>query len=397
MATSIESHQPLVRGGHARQPDELPSMFVSSTVPVVYENTIILGATHPTLSTADPKDDGWFISDFYAFNYLFRGLGMEQTWLTAVEPAKLVDKYGPYLHGNPYEERKICLSQELLDNDELSPVKVVRPANMIDQFLTEAKRVSELAKRTSAHVLLLIFCHGLPGFDMLLDNGNRHKGLSVTRLKGVLEPGARVTLITTAYYSGGWVTNPEFNYTTMAAADTIGDQGTSNAWGISHSIGRSCGSVFATTIVESLSSATSPLLDPSDRSQPRNSPEAQATLQPDEPEEDQTMTYNAFCHSVWRICEQRVTRLWDAQGFRRTGVPLADFERRWKKLASYPYTGPADIRDLRNTHLDNPTFLEADPARTASGQDVLDEMTDNIAHGRVKAMARFFHQTCPGD
>jgi hypothetical protein len=37
---------------------------------------------------------------------------------------------------------KICLSQELLDNDELSPVKVVRPANMIDQFLTEAKRVS---------------------------------------------------------------------------------------------------------------------------------------------------------------------------------------------------------------------------------------------------------------
>jgi hypothetical protein len=35
--------------------------------------------------------------------------------------------------------------------------------------------------------------------------------VSVTRLKGVLEPGARVTLITTAYYSGGWVTNPEYN------------------------------------------------------------------------------------------------------------------------------------------------------------------------------------------
>jgi hypothetical protein len=33
-------------------------------VPVVHENTIILGVTHPTLSTASPKDDGWFISDF---------------------------------------------------------------------------------------------------------------------------------------------------------------------------------------------------------------------------------------------------------------------------------------------------------------------------------------------
>ncbi|KAJ5846043.1 hypothetical protein N7534_009712 [Penicillium rubens] len=125
-------------------------MFISSTVPVVHENTIILGVTHPTLSTASPKDDGWFISDFYAFNYLFKGLGMQQTWLTAVEPAKLVKKYGSFLHGNPYEERKICLSQELLDSDELSPVTVVSPARMIDQFLIEARRASELAKRTSA-------------------------------------------------------------------------------------------------------------------------------------------------------------------------------------------------------------------------------------------------------
>jgi hypothetical protein len=35
---------------------------------------------------------------------------------------KLVKKYGSFLHGNPYEERKICLSQELLDSDELSPL-----------------------------------------------------------------------------------------------------------------------------------------------------------------------------------------------------------------------------------------------------------------------------------
>jgi serine protease inhibitor len=40
-------------------------------------------------------------------------------------------------------------------------------------------------------------------------------------LNGVLEPGAHVTLVTTVYYSGGWVTHPDFNYTTMAAADTI--------------------------------------------------------------------------------------------------------------------------------------------------------------------------------
>ncbi|KAJ5607181.1 hypothetical protein N7537_003800 [Penicillium hordei] len=423
MTSTSSSYQPLVQGGHAHQPDKLPSMFISSTVPVVHENTIILGATHPTLSTADPTEDGWFISDFYAFNYLFKGLGMQQTWLTAVEPAKLVEKYGSFLHGNPYEERKICLSQELLDSDELSPVTVVRPARMIDQFLIEARRASELAKRMSAPLLLIIFCHGLPDFHLLLNNGDTKRGLSMVRLRGVLELGVRVTLITTACHSGGWATSPDFNHTTMAAADeTSTKQGMSNAWGISQSIGRSCGSVFASTLVQSLSSAASPLLDPRERSQPSRSlrtkpllhaegSEEIQTLQPEEPDEIQTLTYNAFCHSIWEVCEHRVTRLWSEQGFRfsaqndewdfswtgRTGVPLKDFKRRWEQLASHPYTGPADIRDLRNTHPDNPTFREADPASTGGVEEIVHHMTDDIAHGRIKAMGRIFHQTCPGD
>lgn len=61
----------------------------------------------------------------------------------------------------------------------------------------------------SAPLLLRNFCHGLLSFD-LLNNGNGRKDPKVTRLKGVLEPGVRVTLITTACYSGGWVTNQSF-------------------------------------------------------------------------------------------------------------------------------------------------------------------------------------------
>ncbi|KAJ9491303.1 hypothetical protein VN97_g1945 [Penicillium thymicola] len=429
MSTSSPSpppYQPLVRDGHTREPDKLPSMFISSTVPVIDENTIILGATHPTLSTADPQDDGWFISDFYAFNYLFKGLGMQQTWLTAVEPAKLVEKYGPFLHGNPYEEQKICLSQELLDSDELSPVTVVSPERMIDQFLIEAKKASELAKRTSAPLLLLIFCHGLPYFHFLLNNADKQRGLGMVRLKGVLELGVRVTLVTTACHSGGWATSPDFNHTTMAASDeTTTKHGTSNAWGVCQSIGRSCSSVFANTLVDSLSSAASPLLDPRERSQPlphplrtqpmlhAEEPDGIQTLQPEEPDESQTQMYNAFCESIWEVCEHRVTRPWSEQGFTfsaqgdewdlswtgRTGVPLADFKRRWEQLASHPYTGPADIRDLRNTHPDNHTFREADPASTSESDDeeTVHQMTDNIDHGRIKAMGRIFHQTSPGD
>ncbi|KAJ5199552.1 hypothetical protein N7491_009648 [Penicillium cf. griseofulvum] len=248
MASSIEK-QPLVKGGHLRSPGKLPSTFPSPTLPVIHKNTIILAATHPSITSADPNDDGWFISDFYAFNYLLK--------------EKLVRKYGSYLHGNPYEERRTCLDREMLDQNQLTAVTVVRTSDMIRRFLHEAKQASQLAKRTEAPLLLLIFCHGLPNHHLCLDNGNRSKGLSIVNLKGGLELGTRVTLVTTAYYSGGWATTPDLNATTMTAAgggSEDGDDGLSNAWNASHSIGRTCGSIFASTMFETLSSVTSPYL-----------------------------------------------------------------------------------------------------------------------------------------
>lgn len=78
-----ETKQPLVERGHIRDKFRSPLMFNSTTPPVVYSNTIIVAATHPTVSNGSPADDGWFLSDFYAFNYLLKDLGSSQTWLTA--------------------------------------------------------------------------------------------------------------------------------------------------------------------------------------------------------------------------------------------------------------------------------------------------------------------------
>ncbi|KAJ5801556.1 uncharacterized protein N7518_003624 [Penicillium psychrosexuale] len=58
----------------------------------------------------------------------------------------------------------------------------------------------------------------LPHYHLLLDDGKRSRGLSIITLKGVLEPGARVTLVTTACYSGGWAIIPELNSTAITAA-----------------------------------------------------------------------------------------------------------------------------------------------------------------------------------
>ncbi|KAJ5669297.1 hypothetical protein N7462_010367 [Penicillium macrosclerotiorum] len=406
------SQKPLVVGGHGKNPASLPSLFFSTTVPVIYPNTIIVAATHPNIKTANPRDDGWFISDFYAFNFLLKGLGAKQTWLTAADPHKLVAEYGPFLHGNPYETRRECLSYELLEKEELTPVTIVPTNQMIDRFLAEAKRGSEMAKEKDAPLLLLVFCHGLPNFHLLLDSGNINKGLSMVQLKGVLEFGANVTLVTTACYSGGWAVNPDFNFPAMAAASHLDDSsGQSNAWDQSLSIGRSCGSVFATTLMESLSSATSPFLDDEDQFQLAGSLGATSLLQPTSPNELQTMTYNEFCRSVWEICEQRVTRLWDHQSFSfsakddaweyswvgRTGIPLTNFETRWNTLTPYAYNGPAETREHRNVDPNNPYFLQSGPVKTGGVNTVVDEMTSSMAHGRIKTMARLFLMTSPGD
>lgn len=198
-----------------------PSLFYSTTVPLIHEDTIVVAATHPNFKEANPKLDGWFVLNFYAFNFSLKGLGGHQTWLTAADLQKLVDSYGPYLHGNPYQDRKECLSQKLLQDHELTPVTVVKSKQMIDSFLEQAKNGSELAKKTGGNLLLLVFCHGLPNFDLLLDCRNSSKSLSMTRLKGVLDLGVKVTLVTTACYSGGWAVSPDFNHTFMSASSGI--------------------------------------------------------------------------------------------------------------------------------------------------------------------------------
>lgn len=79
-----ESRQPLVPGDHLRDPEHAPSTFVTHVPPVVFHNSIIVAAAHPNLYTGHQIRDGWFLSDFYAFNDLLKGVCEDQTWLSNV-------------------------------------------------------------------------------------------------------------------------------------------------------------------------------------------------------------------------------------------------------------------------------------------------------------------------
>jgi hypothetical protein len=49
------------------------------------------------------------------FNHLLRNaLVANQIWLTCCSPKLLVEQYGKYVYGNPFQERRIVLEERLL-------------------------------------------------------------------------------------------------------------------------------------------------------------------------------------------------------------------------------------------------------------------------------------------
>jgi hypothetical protein len=184
-------------------------------------------------------------------------------------------------------------------------------------------------------------------------------------------------------------------------------------------LSRCCGSIFISTLIATLSSASTPLVTSASNSAPIFAPNydqrealEESSLQPAEPDEQQTKTYNAFCHSILETCKERIHRLWNQLGFSfsaqddlweyswtgRTGIPLAHFEQRWNQLATFPYPGSAEARRYRDPDPSNPTFTEsAITSRTGGVEEAIDEMTISICQNRTMAMARIFRQTCPGD
>jgi hypothetical protein len=73
--------QPLVMDGTMKHGQfakvvlALSSSFITHTPLVIYDNSIIIAATHPNTQRSAPTRDARFLSDFYAFNYLLKGSG----------------------------------------------------------------------------------------------------------------------------------------------------------------------------------------------------------------------------------------------------------------------------------------------------------------------------------
>ena len=377
--SGIVPGRPETYGGAFKDPRMAKRTFVTHTVPDVSNNTRIIGVcgiTHYD-DKDSPAEDGWFFSDFFLFNLLLKGEGAAQTWLCSDDcsPYKLIKRWkhqfpGGYLHGDPFNTRKVVLDEEIIRDNRHSKITLPEPRFVLDKFLETLRSECDLARKNNESVLVMVFGHG--DFDNegikigfpLPTRENAKVLLTVENFRDAIGDYVPVTLFTTACFSGGWAIAPHLNVSVLAAArpDEL-----SESWSGSQSLGRKCGSIYATAVGQVLCAETSPLLQ-------------QSIALPTNTSAHQESTYAEFTRKIYDTLFTRVDKFaythaikfsaqddaWEMALTRRTGIPLVDFQRRYNRLKDYaPQADPSGLGRLSSR---NPSTIDmqVDPAVAAN-------------------------------
>ncbi|KAF2808748.1 uncharacterized protein BDZ99DRAFT_571644 [Mytilinidion resinicola] len=370
---NIHPGRPATWGGifQSERADEnrIYNEFKTHTIPDIPNNTrvvAVLGISPLGIANPGKRDvDAWMLSDFFAFWNVLHGLTKDQTWLHCLDLQKLVEKHTQFLHGNPYKnDRKVVLDSQILKNatsaSELHPPKSVEPKLLKASFEKALRKEALAAQKANQPLLILIFTHGIltQGVNIGISEEQRARLINMApvplqlghnkelderhftivdfrnALKNIM---IDITLITNACYSGGWACNMS-RAGGITALTAAGPRGRSKAWRYSESLGRACGSMFASAVIEKLT----------------RHPVTEKPLVNDENEdaltEEQFETYQAFTRSTYQLLLNEIDRRGYEHGFvftaqdddweetwgKRTGIPMADFKNRWDSLETWP-------------------------------------------------------------
>ena len=313
--------------------------------PVVTLDTIIIAVCGPNdyRDNASPQKDGWFFSDFYLFHHLFRGTAQKQYWMTCVDPGILVKKYSKFAHGDPKKaDRRIVLDVSF--KDEVADVKVFKPEDLLERFASYISEASKEVIGTNRPILILMFAHGIEKtFCLTIGGAGEYKKctkLSRDTFRQALlrhNPNPNVAVLTTMCYGGGWAQSTFLKITTMAGTSAEEEL---LSWPKSESIGRYCGSRYATGVAEALIRTEIKELD----------------LTSDEGEEvQQSPTYTALVDTIHHILTKEVDvresnymsfsakdDMWAMEWRERTGFPLSEYQKKWEALTPVQQGGSID-------------------------------------------------------
>jgi hypothetical protein len=301
--------------------------FTTFSPPDVHPTTRILAVVGPDdISDASaPSADGWFQSDFYLFHYLLRVGPPTQTWLTCISPRALVEKYGQFTHGDPKGDRRVVLDASILPEiAQDGDVRVVDEKNLLDTFLSCLKTESNLAVTGNVQLLVLVFGHGEINNGIVIgraSTGQAAPKLFVRDLAAKLNPDARVSLLTTSCYSGGWIMRPS-----VLDSETLDDpEKPKFARHADKARVQAASTIFTTAIMEELVEAERPRW-----------PKVADVVRDN---------HIPACTDYLDIAAEAVKRLdilWqsheidcgtdDHEPRTRIGFPLAAYERRWNQL-----------------------------------------------------------------
>jgi len=403
----------LVKGGYYPKHQNAPGIgFITHTVPIVHHNSRIVGICGILKEKSNPTVDGWFLSDFFALNYLMKGLGASQTWIATSSAEDLVKNYDEFLHGNPYQDRKVVLNEALLQRGEITPVTVAAESDLHDVTMEVLKKECQIAKSTGAPVLLLLFGHGdYRTYGVVLGESI----LRIDDVRSVVGDDIGLTIISTACFSGGWSASTSLNATTSTAAGPLVE---SESWNESPSVRkRICGSIYASALINALSDASSPLVE-----SPNGDSSITGSIQPQAPTATQTESFNEFARSIYdtllgidrfgddhHISFSAQDDDWETSWTGRTGIPLHHFADRWDQLETRISTAePGSLLDRStrftgsgtsaDTSLSLQEFRSLSLSRVGSRNHLGGLFGGNsISQKRhVKHMAKALLQTCPG-
>ena len=188
-------------------------------------------------------------------------------------------------------------------------------------FVKQLKDDYQAAEKAGENVLLLMFGHGDRDANGIVLGGGYAKEFKLKEFQsGLSKSTAKVTLLTTHYYAGGWTCDPDLNISAMTAARL---KRLSHSWRFSGSCGRACGSMFATTVIEKLmrdSSAKNKKLDDPETDEQEESIAELSRVVHDILLGD--VDRRGFLHDMTFRAEDDA---WSMCWRERTGIPLANF------------------------------------------------------------------------
>lgn len=344
--------EPEKLGGHAKS-FNLPKggligkTFSAQCPPAIVSGTRIVAVVGPNdfRDNASPEADGWFFSDFFLFHHLLKGISRNQVWLTCVNPSTLVNKYSHFVHGNA--ERRVVLDKDMLS--ELGNVRVVdtsRDSNqdsLVEIFLSTVRKEAEKSIENDQALLVLVFGHGDEDTHSITIGGNKVGGenpqLTMQPFKRAIPTKARVTMLTTSCYGGGWSQTPLLNNTTLTAVDELHE---SLSWPETRS-GRFCGSRYATAITQSLIRMSFPEWKLEDED-----------LQELKTGDSTAGTFAQLAKTIRHILFEEVDKRegnsisfsakddkWGMERRERSGIALSSYEERWMSLKLLPRSAGA--------------------------------------------------------